>query len=320
MFDRRLVQNFYRLLLGLLALLLMAPQAWARPTSEAEAQDAVAGWLALDNRPLGARMGAKPIRVKAFKDSAGRVDYFVVDLEPAGFAIIPGDDLVEPIIAFAPQGSFDPTTQNPLYNLVQRDLPGRLAEVRGKEEQARAQGLKYIPQGLHRRSRGKWESLRRIATDTAGLDYAGISGPLSDLRVAPLVQSKWSQSTEGSGACYNYYTPPYSTGSANNYVCGCVATAMAQVMRFFQWPQAGVGTPSFMIYVNGVPQSASLRGGNGVGGAYDWSDMVPDPDASTTPAQRQAIGALTYDAGVAVHMQYASGGSGAYTADVPISL
>ena len=59
-------------------------------------------------------------------------------------------------------------------------------------------------------------------------------------------------------------------------------------------------------------QYAYLRGGNGSGGPYDWNDMTLVPDCSTTLTQRQAIGALTYDAGVAVNMQYASSGSGAY--------
>ena len=148
-----------------LVLLLGPLPAWARPTTDAEAQRSVAGWLALDPRPLRARMGAKPTQVKAFKDSAGNIDYFVVSLEPSGFAIVAGDDLLEPIIAFAPQGTFDPNPQNPLYVLLNRDLPGRLAEVREKEDQARAQRRKFTPRGLHRRARGKWALLQ--ATNTS---------------------------------------------------------------------------------------------------------------------------------------------------------
>ena len=54
--------------------------------------------------------------------------------------------------------------------------------------------------------------------------------------------------------------------------------------------------------------------------AYDWNDMTLVPDCSTTLTQRQAIGALTYDAGVAVNMQYASGGSGAYMDDADAAM
>ena len=48
--------------------------------------------------------------------------------------------------------------------------------------------------------------------------------------------------------------------------------------------------------------------------------MTLVPDCSTTLTQRQAIGALTYDAGVAVHMQYASSGSGAYMDDADAAM
>jgi hypothetical protein len=94
-------------------------------------------------------------------------------------------------------------------------------------------------------------------------------------------------------------------------------------MRYHKWPSSGVGKQSYTIYVDGVAQpNTHLRGGDGAGGPYNWNDnvIVLDPDANTTDPQRQAIGDLTYDAGVAVHMQYASGGSGAYTKDVRTAL
>ena len=256
-------------------------------------------------------MGERTTQVRAFKDSAGNVTYFVVNLDPTGFVIVGGDDLLEPIIAFAPQGTFDPISQNPLYDLVQRDLPTRLIEIRAKEEQARRQGLKFIHRGLQRRAQSKWKSLLQNYDSSPELSYSLLE--VSDLRVPPLVQSKWSQTTEGSGYCYNYYTPKH-------YPCGCVATALAQLMRYYSLPSTGVGTPSFKIRVDGRTQTVSLRGGNNAGGPYNWNDMVLDPNASSTDVQRQAIGALTSDAGVTVHMQYASSGSGAYTSYVPLAL
>ena len=142
-----------------LLLLLGVPSAWARPTNEIEAHRSVAGWLALDQRPLKAHMGAKTGRMQAYKDSAGNIAYFVVQLEPGGFVVVAGDDLLEPIIAFAPRGSFDPNPFNPLYVLLNRDVPGRLAEVRAKENQARQRGQRFIPKGLNRRAQGKWQRL-----------------------------------------------------------------------------------------------------------------------------------------------------------------
>jgi len=46
----------------------------------------------------------------------------VVYLDPEGFVIVAADDLIEPIIGFAPRGQFDPSTKNPLGALVSNDL------------------------------------------------------------------------------------------------------------------------------------------------------------------------------------------------------
>ena len=300
-----------RLTVCFLVLLLGPLSAWARPTTDAEAQRSVEGWLALDPRPLRARMGAKPTQVKAFKDSAGNIDYFVVSLDAGGFAIVAGDDLVEPIIAFTSQGTFDPNPQNPLYALLNRDLPGRLAEVREKEDQARAQKRQFTPRGLHRRAQSKWARLQ--AMDAAPSTSASSLVSVSDLRVAPLVLTRWDQGNVDGSPCYNLYTPL-------NYLSGCVATAMAQLLFHHSWPQVPVEITSFDIEINGHSTTESLLGGAGIGGAYDWGNMVLAPDANITTTQREAIGALTHDTGVAVGTNYTSSGSSAYNSVVPFAL
>jgi len=83
-------------------------------------------------------------------------------------------------------------------------------------------------------------------------------------------------------------------------------------MRYHEYPTAGVGTPTFTIYINNSPQyNTPLRGGDGSGGAYQWADMPLQPDNNITAAQCQTIGALCYDAGVSVNMNYKSSGSSA---------
>jgi len=130
------------------------------------------------------------------------------------------------------------------------------------------------------------------------------------------VQSHWGQSTVsgfwGEYNCYNYYTP-------NNYVCGCVATAMAQIMRKHCFPISSVPAQTFTCSVNGAWKSLTM-----LGGVYSWSNMklLPDEGGDTAPSTtiRSAIGKLCYDAGVSVSMQYSSGGSGAYSRNVPRAL
>ncbi len=145
-----------------------------------------------------------------------------------------------------------------------------------------------------------------FATDPGLSTTSGSLSSVSDLRVAPLIQSTWNQTTEQGHNCYNYYTP-------DNYYDGCVATALGQLMRFWQYPTSGIGRVTQTVYLNGQSQSATTRGGDGSGGAYNWSLMPLSPSSATYNAsQWQMIGDLCYDAGVSVDMQYSSSGSGAF--------
>ena len=287
----------------LLILLLSTLQiASGDPVSAEQAKAVVRGWLRTDRSPLQTTVGQKVKRVETFNDANGTDLYHVVYLDPEGFVIVAADDLIEPIIGFAPRGQFDPSTKNPLGALVSNDLPNRHARVKGIKA-AKAQGLLLA-------AKSKWERLKSMdPAGPGGSEPLGIT-TVSDVRVSPLTQTAWSQGTDSSGnACYNYYTPPYAAGSAANYACGCVATAMAQLMRFWQYPVSGVGSASFPIEVNGVSMNRNLRGGNGAGGPYIWSNMVLPTNGSGTLAQRQAIGALCADVSVSINTDYTTNGS-----------
>ena len=290
----------------------------ASPVTAERAHKMIGAWVAAHPRPMNSRLGSQIDSVETFADANGQPIYYVVYLRPNGFVIVPADDEIEPVICFAQAGSFDPSPDNPLGALVSRDLPGRINAARTIQKVVRSgKALQSFTQQemdirhLGEKAFDKWSKLLNAADSCSVLAMS--SGSMSDVRVSPLLQSKWSQSTECGNLCYNYYTP-------NNYVCGCVATAMAQYMRFWQYPTTGVGTGCFTVYVNGSATIKCLRGGDGLGGPYDWNDMTLDPDCSTTLTQRQAIGALTYDAGVAVSMEYASGGSGAYMYDADTAM
>ncbi len=283
-------------------------------------------WVAANPKPMGAQLGREIESVETFTDANSQPIYYVVYLRPNGFVIVPADDEVEPVICFARAGCFDPSPDNPLGALVSRDLPGRVNAARTIQKMVRSGKAiqSFTQQEMDIRHSGekafgKWSKLLNTADSCSVLAMS--SGSISDVRVSPLLQSEWSQTTTcSSNACYNYYTPPNSSGNVNNYPCGCVATAMAQYMRFWQYPTTSVGTGRFTIKVDSSYEYANLRGGNGSGGPYDWNDMTLVPGCSTTLTQIQAIGALTYDAGVAVKMQYASGGSGAYMSDADTAM
>ena len=253
---------------------------------------------------MGGQLSARVKSTEAVKNAAGEILYYVVQLDPSGFVILPADDLVDPIVAFSAAGSFDASSKGPLATLVNRDMPRRMARARAGAPAASA--LK---------SRGKWHAfLAGSPNPPPDSEENGNIVVVSQIWVAPFVQTLWNQTVDVSlnHACYNYYTPPYGAGNVSNDPCGCVATCMAQVMNYFQYPNTSVGTNSFTVTNNGVTQTNRLLGGNGTGGPYQWTNMPLSPNNPTTN-QAIAIGALTHDAGATVHMAYTPTGSSALT-------
>jgi hypothetical protein len=288
------------ILAAVLVLSQLCSSLWALSTTAYEAEMAVAGWLKIEPQPLETALGQEVIRVETFTDDYGAPFYYIVYLEPSGFVIVSADDMVEPIIGFADDGAYDPSPENPLGALVTNDLNGRMAAVRSTFRlQAMAGEIPFTD------TQKKWSYFIRLAeTSEGGFSLMGRSS-ISDVRVAPLVQSKWSQEQVCSNDCYNYYT-------TDNHPCGCVATAMAQLMRYYKHPTTEIGVHEFTIQVDDVEQTASTRGGDGNGGAYKWDQMELEPRCSTTLAQRKAIGALCYDAGISINTNYTADGSTAF--------
>ncbi len=282
----------------------------AAPISAEQAGQVVHNWLANDPTPLHAAMSHTVAAVTPFGVAGAAPQYYVVSLRPAGFVIVAGDDLIEPIIAFAPCGQYDPSPRKPLAALVSRDLPARLVVV---------QSLPHRSDATVSAAQQKWHALLGTAAD--GKRLAPPTNAISDPRVDPLLKSLWNQTTIENPpvACYNYYTPGgMGPGDPTNDPDGCGPTAAAQLMRYWQYPTAGVGTAAYQISVtddmgNTTTPSVNLRGGDGKGGPYNWANMPYDPEAAhATVAQCQAIGTLCEDAGTAMAAMYAPDETGVY--------
>jgi len=308
-------------------LLQLCSSLWALPTTAYEAEMAVAGWLKVDPQPLETTLGQQVRQVQTFTDDYGEPVYYIVYLEPSGFVIVSADDMVEPIIGFADDGTYDPSFENPLGALVTNDLNGRMAAVhRTFSLQA------MVGEAPFTDTQKKWRYFISLAdTSEGGFSLMWLQS-IPDVRVAPLVQSKWGQSSyydsnDERQACYNYYTPrlvdnevSFVEGHEDNYPCGCVATFMAQLMRYHKYPNEPVEPSKFTIDVDGQTAERWLLHGEGPNGAYNWNDMVLEPGGGTTDKQRRAIGALCHDAGVSVNMQYTKDGSGALMLDAAEAL
>jgi hypothetical protein len=282
------------------------PTAQAAPVSEQQARSMAEGWLKAGPNPLSTPLAGRTIgQIQTSRDQQGNALYYVLPLKPEGFILASADTEIEAVIAFGSSGQFQPAKDNPLFALVEQDMRTRLNGVRRQTPATAA---------TRKAAATKWTSLSAPATARPLTTTTSLTN-VDDLRVAPFLQSQWNQSSIYVGtsnvACFNYYTPPYAAGASSNYDSGCVSTAWAQIMRYFQYPTQGVGTKSYTIEVNGASQNRALRGGNGAGGPYQWSQMPLVPGNGITLAEREAIGDLTSDIGVVCNADYSPSGTSA---------
>lgn len=132
-----------------------------------------------------------------------------------------------------------------------------------------------------------------------GLSPRGAINAATDPKepVAMICQAKWDQDAPYWNMCPTRY--------GSRCYTGCVATAMAQVMKVYEWPKKGKG------YGLGSFSSNSLAH------TYDWANMLNVYGSSYTSAQGNAVAQLMVDCGYSVDMSYSTSGSGANTDEVP---
>lgn len=121
--------------------------------------------------------------------------------------------------------------------------------------------------------------------------------------------AKWNQSAPYNNLC------PFD-GGTRSYT-GCVATAVAIVMRYHKWPESGEGIiPAYTTSSKGISVPAIE-----LGYEYDWDNMpLTYPQYGYTDAQAQAVARLMADCGAMLAMDYTAEESGAPTEFIPAAL
>lgn len=119
--------------------------------------------------------------------------------------------------------------------------------------------------------------------------------------VSPLVSCTWSQSSPFNNQC--------PTSGTQHCLTGCVATAMAQVMYYWKYPDVAPAMDSYTSKVNGVTVGALP------GGPFDWDNMLDVYPTNATAQQKDAVAMLMRYCGQASRMGYGANGSGAYSED-----
>lgn len=114
--------------------------------------------------------------------------------------------------------------------------------------------------------------------------------------VSKLITTKWNQDYP-----YNMYCPEHTQGPGGHTYAGCIATTMAQIINFWEYPTQGKGT---VQYFWGDYYQVNLEEAT-----YDFSKM-PNTFIFTTPLeQKQEVAKLMFHCGVAANMDYGYDGS-----------
>ena len=306
--------------------------AMGEEVSSDVAEDAARGWINL-REALGEEIAAEPESVLSYDAKDGKGKYYVVNLKGGGFVVTSGDTGLEPILAYSKDSTWNTdVARNPLMAMLNIDVAAMTAGLSSTNSAnaAGTAGVRVLAAASSAQQQdgkaAKWARLRGAAGANGGARPLGASrSSLGDVRVNTLMETKWGQSGHGE----NQYTP-------RGYVCGCVATGGAQIMRYWKYPTASIS--AIKNYNGTIDGDASWNLNDGYqtaaggaytawnddvktfGGTYDWNNMPGTVSSSTPAAQKKAIGKLTLDVGRSVYMDYASGGSGAHYAAFHLRL
>ncbi len=221
---------------------------------------------------------------KCMKKNGTEPAYYVFNQgNDAGFIIVSGDDRTEDVLVYAEQGSFDPEKVNPNFRFWLNRL----------QEQVSA------------------------ANDDNAVDKVSPRKAVNVTAIGPLLKNDkgqeiaWYQETPYNNLC------PMDKYDNTRSLTGCVATAMAQIMYKWRYPEKGTGSKTYTwVNANKRTQKETLTANFGET-TYDWDNMVYNySKVNYTDAQANAVATLMYHLGVACEMEYGgdeAGGSGAFT-------
>lgn len=215
----------------------------------------------------------------------GEAEYYIFEpVNGNGFVMVSSERSLSPILAYS-------MTQK--FNL--EGAPENLKAWLGNYTQE----IKFAEKNRQRLSRKvdeQWTSL-----------LAGTQAQLRTVsKVGPLLTTRWGQSP-----LYNQLCP--KNGMGQQAVTGCVATAMAQIMKYWSYPAVGQGGTAVDEDTRGTDGISGVFSANISGTVYNWRTMNDTIDQWSWPATAQ----LMRDAGISVGMNYGITESGAQSKNVP---
>ena len=268
-----------RLLLCLTVAIMAANGVLAQSVSRATARR-VAETFFIQNVKNGE---SQPVQ---FEDVTAETEFqnFYIFSADSGFVIVAGDERVIPILGYSKTSPF--VTENMPENLRWwlEGYEGQIQEVMDNSIPATAEIAT------------KWSCLK-----------TGEAEPMRGNRSVELpLTTKWDQ-----GAPYNDSCPITSGGA--QCVTGCVATAIAQVLKYWNYPTQGLGSKTLeatqafgsVLHPECYPIHVDFSATT-----YDWQNMDNSLTSSSPQEKIDAVATLMKHCGVAMNMNYGTSREG----------
>ncbi len=207
---------------------------------------------------------------------------FYIFSADSGFVLVAADERVTPILGYSKTNRF-----------ATEDMPENLRWwLEGYDGQIQAIKDNAVPATAE--ITAAWKDLKAGEMMSA----KGNRSKLLDLT------TKWDQcDIYNNCVLYNNLCPPQA--GPNHTLTGCTATAMAQVMKYWEWPITGSGDHSYTAGDYGEQYA------NFGATTYDWVKMPNKLTCSSGQDSINAVATLMYHCGVAVNMDYSFGVSNA---------
>ena len=251
-------------------MLLIGLTAVAKPVDQAAARQVATNfWNA--HRDKGVAAVNSPMTLIGSEFNA----FYIFANGTQGFVIVAADDCVQPVLAY----SFS----NPASENINPEVRYWLSTYQQQIDWMRNNGI-VNPDAA--------KSWQLYGTTTQG-------DPMPLTAVAPMLTTSWDQSPYYNNLC------PYDNVEHERAVTGCVATAMAQVMKYWNHPSQGNGSHSY------AEDDYGTLSANFGATTYQWSQMPNSLTGSSSTAQVNAVATLMYHCGVAIEMNYGVEASGA---------
>ncbi|MBT8339143.1 MAG: hypothetical protein HKP58_16725 [Desulfatitalea sp.] len=206
------------------------------------------------------------------------------EIDPSGHVTVALDDQLSPVQLYSTRAALESAFSDDTRSIASWIVP----ELSGKIHaltRVRLSARTVQPVAAEGRIARAWA----VLTDPSdgALKSAAAARPSMQRAavVGPLLTTAWDQDTP-----YNLMTPDDNC-VAGHTLTGCVATAWAQVLNYWQWPPTGVGSHAYVW--NGQTLSADFET------TYAWDDMPDQLTAASNAAEKQAVALLMYHLAVA---------------------